>query len=74
MDRGGTATAGGEKDWTKFVTLNPPNAVLFKENKEEGKGVSNIEIINKSTDLILFKVKTTEPNNYIVRPNQGIIS
>ena len=22
----------------------------------------------------MFKVKTTEPNNYIVRPNQGVIT
>lgn len=58
-----------ERDWKKFVTINPPNAVIFKESKEDGKGVSSLEIINKSTDNILFKVKTTEPNNYIVRPN-----
>lgn len=56
------------------MTLNPPNAVVFKENKEEGKGISHIEIINKSNDFIMFKVKTTEPNNYIVRPNQGTIA
>ena len=68
---GSTATV--EKDWRKFVTLNPPNAVLFKEGGEEGKSMSNIEIINKSQDFIIFKVKTTEPNNYIVRPNQGSI-
>ena len=43
--------------------------MIFKENKEEGKGTSVIEIINKSQDHIIFKVKTTEPNNYIVRPN-----
>jgi hypothetical protein len=68
--------AGGatQQDWTKFVTINPPMAVIFKENKEDGKGFSTIEIINKNAvDFILFKVKTTEPNNYIVRPNQGII-
>ena len=59
------------KDWRKFVTLNPPNAVIFRESREEGgKGAaSQIEILNKSQDHIMFKVKTTEPNNYIVRPN-----
>lgn len=67
------AIQGAEKDWRKFVTLNPPNAVIFKESADDGKGVSHIEIINKSSDCILFKVKTTEPNNYIVRPNQGTI-
>lgn len=63
-----------EKDWKKYVTLNPPNAVIFRESKEEGKARSMIEIINKSNDHIIFKVKTTNPNNYIVRPNQGSIT
>ena len=49
--------------------------MIFKENKEEGKGASSLDIINKSTsDFILFKVKTTDPANYIVRPNQGVIN
>ena len=62
-------------DWTKYVTINPPMAVIFKDNQEDGKSASNIDIINKSTtEYILFKVKTTDPGNYIVRPNQGIIN
>lgn len=69
----GTAATPVEKDWRKFVTLNPPNVVIFKEHGDEGKAASLIEIINKSQDNIIFKVKTTEPNNYIVRPNQGSI-
>lgn len=61
-------------DWSKYVTINPPMAVIFKESKEEGKATGNLEIINKSkTNFILFKVKTTDPNSYIVRPNQGVI-
>lgn len=35
---------------------------------------SSIELLNRSGDNILFKIKTTDPTNYIVRPNQGIIS
>ena len=61
-------TAAGE-DWTKFVTLNPPNEVRFKfEDKQEikteesmieldnKKAIARIEIINKSKSTILFKV------------------
>lgn len=56
------------EDWTKFVTLNPPNEVKFKfEDKEQRseesqidldakKAVARIEIINKSKSTILFKV------------------
>ena len=63
-----------QQDWTKYVTFNPQESVIFRENKEEGKGASQIEIINKSAEShILFKVKTTQPDNYIVRPNQGVI-
>jgi len=61
-------------DWSKNVTINPPMAVIFKESKEEGKATGILEIINKSkTNIILFKVKTTDPDSYIVRPNQGVI-
>jgi hypothetical protein len=64
----GQSSAAGDKDWKKFVVINPIN-VLIKENKEDGKGISNIDILNKSQEYIMFKIKTTEPNNYIVRPN-----
>lgn len=43
--------------WRKKVTLNPPNAVILKENKDDNKSVSWIEIINKSPSSIIFKVK-----------------
>ena len=58
-------TQAGE-DWTKFVTLNPPNEVkfqLFDENElaksttnDPNKAVAKIQIINKSKSPILFKV------------------
>ena len=56
------------ENWTKFVTLNPPNEVKFKfedksERTEESqiefdnkKATARIEIINKSKSTILFKV------------------
>ena len=69
----GSSGLQGIVDWKKMVYLNPPNAVIFREAKEDGKSASQIEINNKSKDYIMFKVKTTEPNNYIVRPNQGVI-
>lgn len=52
------------EDWTKFVTLNPPNEVKFKiieedkdlANPDNVKAQAKIEIINKSKSAILFKV------------------
>ena len=58
------------EDWTKFVTLNPPNEVRFKfEDKEakteesqidvdSSKAVARVEIINRSNSTIMFKVST----------------
>lgn len=63
-----TDSSRDKKDWRKFVLINPIN-VTFKESKDDGKGTSQLEILNKSDNYILYKVKTTEPNNYIVRPN-----
>ena len=72
------STQQAVEDWTKFVTLNPPNEVKFKI-AEEGASAENkranavIQIINKSQSPILFKVKTTNIKNYMVRPNSEII-
>ena len=55
------------EDWTKYVTLSPPNEVRFqmcteekdKANIAQGdhlKAQAKIEIINKSQSAILFKV------------------
>ena len=58
-----------EQNWTKFVTLNPPNEVKFKFeapkedatrdstiDHDQKKATAKIEIINKSKTAILFKV------------------
>lgn len=76
MDSGkvGGTPASSEKNWSKFVTLAQPSAVFFREVSEDGKSASVIEVINKSDDVIIFKVKTTTPDNYIVRPNQGSVA
>lgn len=55
------------EDWTKFVTLNPPNEVRFKmseDDKNSDKAFAKITIINKSKSAILFKVSIT--NNLIL--------
>jgi hypothetical protein len=62
------------EDWTKFVTLNPPNEVKFgvidendlakSQNADPTKAVAKIQIINKSKSAILFKVSCTHYLNY----------
>ena len=45
-----------DQQWKKNVTLDPPNAVKFKETHEDSKSTSQIVIKNHSSDYILFKV------------------
>lgn len=60
-------------DWKKYVLINPID-VIFKDARDsENRPISNIEILNRSKEHILFKIKTTDPSSYVVRPNQGII-
>lgn len=73
-----------QEDWTKFVTLNPPNEVRFKliDDLKESmvvvdgqapKAVARIQIINKSKTPIIFRLKTTEIKNYRVMPNAEVL-
>lgn len=61
------------RDWTKMVTIKPVNSIQFSRNGNETLPSSSIEIVNKSNGPILFKVKTTQPKNYMVRPNMGYV-
>ena len=62
-----------DKTWTKFVTMDPPASICFEQLPSETSPVSYLTLINKSASQIIFKVKTTKPASYIVRPNQGTI-
>ena len=65
------------EDWTKFVTLNPPNEVRFKMSeydKNSDKAFAKITIINKSKSAILFKVSIfISKFNVIFRSKQLIL-
>tara|TARA_B110000285_G_C14877911_1_gene492432 strand:+ start:132 stop:497 length:366 start_codon:yes stop_codon:yes gene_type:complete len=47
--------------------------VLNKLENEQIKGTACVEICNKGEEPILFKVKTTNIQNYMVKPNADII-
>ena len=54
----------------QFVALNPSNHIAFMN----GAKVSQLEIINSSpTKNIVFKIRTTQPLCFVVKPNSGII-
>ena len=40
---------------------------------DEVEACAHIEIVNKSMSNVLFKVKTTNIQNYLVRPNAEVV-
>jgi len=55
-----------------LVTLNPPKEFTFEiSNPSSAKTVFKIQ--NNSKENLAFKIKTTAPKYYVVRPNTGII-
>lgn len=57
----------------KFV-ITPIKKIYFKSNTAVDDNVSKMTLQNLSTSrCIAFKIKTTAPKNYVVKPNQGII-
>lgn len=55
-----------------FLSLDPPNELKFRGPFTQTV-TSDLTIRNVSNHLICFKVKTTAPKQYCVRPNGGFI-
>ncbi|CAO3595479.1 unnamed protein product [Absidia cylindrospora] len=55
------------------VVLDPPNQLVFKRPLTQPIE-EFLYVKNDGTEPIAFKVKTTAPKQYCVRPNSGIIS
>ena len=64
---------GAGKDWRKYVTVDPPASLSFQLYPEDSRPFTWLSLINKSDKEIIFKVKTTKPMSYLVRPSQGVI-
>ena len=56
----------------QILQLNPANEILF-EGPFEHVVTSYLELKNPSDKRVYFKVKTTAPRRYCVRPNCGLI-
>lgn len=56
----------------QVLVINPKNALLFKGPSNQSANVQ-ITLTNPSTKWVAFKVKTTAPKRYCVRPNGGFI-
>ena len=61
------------KNWRKQVTVNPAAGLTFSMDPLESKPLAFLTLKNYSDKTILYKVRTTNPDYYVVRPNQGIL-
>jgi len=58
---------------SNFLSLTPNDQLVFQLFFQ--KSVSNsLEIKNISTDPLTFKIKTTNPSRYLVKPSQGVLA
>ncbi|XP_026317966.1 vesicle-associated membrane protein-associated protein A isoform X2 [Hyposmocoma kahamanoa] len=56
----------------QVLTIEPQNELKFKGLFEQGY-TTYMRLTNPSTDTVLFKIKTTAPKKYCVRPNSGVL-
>ncbi|KAG6446488.1 vesicle-associated membrane protein-associated protein B isoform X2 [Manduca sexta] len=56
----------------QVLTIEPQNELKFKGLFEQGC-TTYMRLTNPSNDTVLFKIKTTAPKKYCVRPNSGVI-
>ncbi|CAL9097723.1 unnamed protein product [Musa textilis] len=54
-----------------LVEIQPQELKFTFELKKQSS--CSVQLVNKSTDYVAYKVKTTSPKRYCVRPNTGII-
>mmetsp|Transcript_13407 Transcript_13407/g.18365 ORF Transcript_13407/g.18365 Transcript_13407/m.18365 type:complete len:306 (+) Transcript_13407:51-968(+) len=55
-----------------LITLNPPHVLTFNLEKDASPKTV-LKVTNTSNSKVLFKVKTTQPAWYYVRPNQQML-
>ncbi|XP_055355945.1 vesicle-associated membrane protein-associated protein B-like isoform X2 [Paramacrobiotus metropolitanus] len=56
----------------QVLVINPKHSLLFKGPSSQSATVT-ITLTNPSSKIVAFKVKTTAPKRYCVRPNGGVI-
>ena len=62
-------SASNQQDWKSQVTINPPDVYFSQKLDAEGRSTANIDLLNRSNQCMIFKVKTTDPTKFIVKPN-----
>ncbi|KAF0308868.1 Vesicle-associated membrane protein-associated protein A [Amphibalanus amphitrite] len=55
------------------IAIEPSQELRFKGPFKDEVSSSNLTVTNTSDKRVTFKIKTTAPKRYCVRPNQGIV-
>eukprot|EP00258_Populus_trichocarpa_P014507 XP_006368957.2 vesicle-associated protein 2-1 isoform X2 [Populus trichocarpa] len=65
---GGDMTTGGDKP---FISVHPDDLKFIFELEKQS--FCDLKVVNNTEHHVAFKVKTTSPKKYFVRPNTGVI-
>ncbi|GMH86679.1 hypothetical protein TrVE_jg10709 [Triparma verrucosa] len=55
------------------LTITPDKQIGFTLSRGDNATKSMLTLANNTGDYFAFKVKTTQPKRYLVRPNQGLV-
>eukprot|EP00930_Biecheleria_cincta_P035553 TRINITY_DN24451_c0_g1_i1.p1 TRINITY_DN24451_c0_g1~~TRINITY_DN24451_c0_g1_i1.p1 ORF type:complete len:230 (-),score=44.96 TRINITY_DN24451_c0_g1_i1:74-763(-) len=56
-----------------LIEMDPPIELRFCKTAEGGQVKETLKLTNKTDGYVAFKVKTTAPKSYVVRPSSGVV-
>eukprot|EP00927_Polykrikos_kofoidii_P062492 TRINITY_DN572_c0_g1_i7.p1 TRINITY_DN572_c0_g1~~TRINITY_DN572_c0_g1_i7.p1 ORF type:complete len:246 (+),score=49.72 TRINITY_DN572_c0_g1_i7:107-844(+) len=57
----------------KLLAIEPEQTLFFRKSPNSTTAHELLKLTNKSTGFVAFKVKTTAPKSYLVRPSTGVL-
>eukprot|EP00927_Polykrikos_kofoidii_P062487 TRINITY_DN572_c0_g1_i2.p1 TRINITY_DN572_c0_g1~~TRINITY_DN572_c0_g1_i2.p1 ORF type:complete len:246 (+),score=52.36 TRINITY_DN572_c0_g1_i2:98-835(+) len=57
----------------KVLAIEPDQTLFFRKSPNSATSHELLKLTNKSTGYVAFKVKTTAPKSYLVRPSTGVL-
>ncbi|GAB6019310.1 hypothetical protein CHUAL_000905 [Chamberlinius hualienensis] len=58
----------------KYFTISPSHILLFPNGQQDNDANTTLILANDKSSVVAFKVKTTAPSKYRVRPGNGILA
>ncbi|XP_073252756.1 motile sperm domain-containing protein 2-like [Porites lutea] len=67
------APPDGFVNTSKLLLITPPEELVFIGTTSTGEILQSLSLANNTVSSVAFKVKTTSPESYRVRPSSGVI-